>query len=114
MDDRPPQDGMWRRLYGSADGRWYVLTGPSDATPPDTVGALRCLGDPNTVVCAVWRRVGKQAIVAAYLHVNQQTVSRYILGSARPELSPEGWRQLAILALTPAGGDAESSCPVAV
>ena len=97
-------DNTYQALYGNETGHFAWLTAEVGTTPPPRIDDLVYLGSPIDVVTQVVRdRMGAgrprvQHEVAAALGVSQQTVSRYINGHSRPDLTTEGWRNLVRLA----------------
>lgn len=91
----------WRAVYGSGDGRWYVLAGPADTRPPSAVDGVGHLGSPTDLVRLLrdrWRHAkapDPQRRIAEVLACNQTTVSRYLRG-AQMYLSDDAWRNLVI------------------
>ena len=120
MADETPE--VWRKLYGTPDGRWLILRGVvGTVSPPSlTVGvgsetvSLPNLGDPADVVRAVYQRLvaafgnghagraaggraagaAVQQVIGEMLGVSQSAVSRYVIGRSTPALQPAGWSNL--------------------
>ena len=101
--------GAWHR--GRAE--WVTLWLPEGLIPPPSVAcsrdgevvALGYLGDAASVLTRISnrmkradRRAPAQRTMAQHLGVTQQSVSRYLRGSA-PKLSDAGWRWVADQAL---------------
>lgn len=98
MDDRTPPEPVyepWTALYGQPDGRWYLMAGPHESTPPRQVDGLIYLGTPTDMIRLLHneRNAAKQTDLAELLCVRQQAVSRYLNGS-RVHLGPRGWENL--------------------
>lgn len=104
MNAERPQSAVrqpWRAVYGSADGRWYVVAGPDDMPPPPVVERMPYLGAPRELVQLVrdrWHAEGQgtQRKLADLLTVSQQTASRYVHGAPVSDLSPLGWKRLVV------------------
>jgi hypothetical protein len=110
-----------RYVYGNAAGVWMLVESAVGTISPLSINVgvdrnvttLMCLGADYDVVTMVYneiyerrrlegprakgaRRPGNlraQEILAQILGVKQQSVSTYIRGG-RPQLSPDGWRNL--------------------
>jgi hypothetical protein len=113
---------VWRKLFGTPDGRWLLLHGAVGTISPPHIDAgadsrvvrLDNLGDPADVVRAVYQRLAEafaggrmgyraggrgggadvQKAMAEMLGVSQQSVSRYVRDVSTPDLSPHGWSNL--------------------
>lgn len=99
-------DDRWRGLYGAADGRWLLVTGPIGDVGPPRVGDLMGLGSASDVVQKLYNRLHEiarlngtarqpfQAQIAGIVGVSQQTVARYLAGTMEPRLSNDGYTNL--------------------
>lgn len=104
MEDQTSPGQIWQPwigLYGSPDGRWYLMAGPHGTTPPSTVDGVGYLGPPPELIRLVderWRTAGRgsQRKLADLLGVRQQSISRYLNGSERVHLSGAGWERLVV------------------
>jgi len=109
----------YQALYGNETGHFAWLTAEVGTTPPPRIDDLVYLGSPIDVVTQVVRdRMGPgrprvQQEISELLGVSQQTVSRYINGRTRPDLTTAGWRNLVRLAFGWEPPDNGSSSEVA-
>jgi len=114
---RTDDDSTYQALYGNEVGHFAWLTAEVGTTPPPCIDDLVYLGSPIDVVTQVVRdrmRAGRPQVqqeVADLLGVSQQTVSRYINGRSRPDLTVAGWRNLVRLAFGWSPPDNGSSTP---
>lgn len=95
-DQTSPAYPPWVTLYGNPDGRWFLLTGPHESTPPSDVDGLGYLGSPIELIRLIHERryTASQLELAELLCVRQQAVSRYLKRGGGVNLSARGWCNL--------------------
>ena len=94
-------ESTYQSVYGDESGRFALLVGERGTVPPPYITGLVYLGDPADVVSrVVWAQTSARAQqeIADALGVTQQTVSRYVNGRSRPDLTTAGWKALVRLA----------------
>jgi hypothetical protein len=87
-------------IYGNRQGSAAFLDAPEGVIPPPVIGLdLAYLGSAADVANLAVRSAGSQENLAALLGVFQQSVSRWVTGSASPRMSDEQWAKMIIAAI---------------
>lgn len=98
--ESPPLAGRaWRAVYGTADGRWFVLAGPPEHAPPAHVDGAPYLGAPCMVVQAAYEDRRKRAAEDRHRQVAENERRRAAGGEPEPLMSASPQRELAELLL---------------
>jgi hypothetical protein len=95
---------VWHGLYGAADGRWLIVTGPIGDVGVPHVGDLMSLGSTCDVFTRLYNRLAEltrgypkpaiQEQIAQIAGISQQNVARYIAGVNVPRPESIDWPAL--------------------